>query len=262
MPTTTSKQKRNGKRTRNLFDPSSKKPFQLSRSKIDLFQQCRRCFHLDRRLGVARPRMPPFTLNSAVDALLKREFDEYREQQRPHPIMVENQIDAVPFQHPDLDTWRSNFKGVRFHHEPTNLIISGAVDDVWINPKGELLIVDYKATASKERLITLDTKWRQGYKRQLEIYQWLFRMNGFSVSNSSFIVYANAEKDRDAFNGELKFKLQLIEHVGDTEWVEQTVIDAHACLMSDEIPDAADDCEYCGYWEAALEVTGRALVSE
>jgi len=60
---------------RKLFDPDSDKPFALSRSKVELFQDCPRCFYLDRRLGIARPPGFPFNLNSAVDALLKTEFD-------------------------------------------------------------------------------------------------------------------------------------------------------------------------------------------
>lgn len=62
-------------RTRNLYDPASKSPFRLSRSKIDLFIKCPRCFYLDRRLGVGQPPSFPLSLNSAVDTLLKNEFD-------------------------------------------------------------------------------------------------------------------------------------------------------------------------------------------
>jgi len=39
---------------------------QLSRSKIDLFVECPRCFWLDVGQGVRRPSGPPFTLNNAV----------------------------------------------------------------------------------------------------------------------------------------------------------------------------------------------------
>lgn len=38
----------NSNRTKNLFDPKSKTPFKLSRSKIDLFLNCPRYFYLDR----------------------------------------------------------------------------------------------------------------------------------------------------------------------------------------------------------------------
>ena len=68
----------NSKRTKNLFDPNSKLPYKLSRSKIDDFINCSRCFYLDRRLGIAHPPGYPFNLNSAVDHLLKKEFDIHR----------------------------------------------------------------------------------------------------------------------------------------------------------------------------------------
>jgi hypothetical protein len=51
------------------------KNWKLSRSKIDLFLECPRCFYLDNKLGLKRPPGYPFALNSAVDLLLKKEFD-------------------------------------------------------------------------------------------------------------------------------------------------------------------------------------------
>ena len=170
-------------RSRNIFDPNSSKPFKLSRSKIDLFINCPRCFYIDRRLGTGLPPGFPFNLNSAVDHLLKKEFDLYRSKQEPHPVMTEYNIDAIPYQHSDLDDWRENFKGVQFHHTNTNFILTGAVDDIWVNPEGELIVVDYKST-SKEGEVTLDADWQQGYKRQMEFYQWLLRQSGFKVSDT------------------------------------------------------------------------------
>ena len=76
-----------GIRTRNIYDPKSEKPFKLSRSKVDNFVSCKRCFYIDRRLGVGQPPGFPFNINSAVDELLKKEFDQYRKKGEPHPYM-------------------------------------------------------------------------------------------------------------------------------------------------------------------------------
>jgi hypothetical protein len=38
-----------------------------------------------------------------------------------------------------LDAWRQNFKGMGYLHEPTNLWIRGAIDDLWVNPAGEVI---------------------------------------------------------------------------------------------------------------------------
>lgn len=242
----------NSKRKWNLFDPQSGRPFKLSRSKIDLFLECPRCFYLDRRLGVSRPPGFPFSLNSAVDSLLKKEFDIHRAQKIPHPLMEKHQIDAVPFEHEKMKEWRENFKGVQYCHELTNLIITGAVDDVWENPQGELLVVDYKAT-SKNGEVNLDADWQIGYKRQMEVYQWLLRKNGFRVSPLGYFVYCNGDANKEAFNGRLDFEIKIIPYEGDDSWVEKTICEAHACLMGNEVPDSGEECDYCDYLRAVGE---------
>jgi hypothetical protein len=106
----------NSKRIKNIFNPNSTEPFKLSRSKLDLFLNCPRCFYLDRRLGVSPPPGFPFSLNSAVDALLKKEFDIHRAGNTAHPLMAAYGLDLVPLQHEKMDEWRENFKGVQYLH--------------------------------------------------------------------------------------------------------------------------------------------------
>jgi hypothetical protein len=190
---------------KRLFDPAAEKPFKLSRSGLELFHDCPRCFYLDKRLGVGRPRGFPFNINSAVDTLLKREFDEHRALQTPHPLMTAAGIDAVPFAHPDLSKWRHNFSGVEHLHRATGMLLHGAVDDLWQTPAGDLIVVDYKATAKKDDVTTLDEAWHGGYKRQLEIYQWLLRANGFRVADRAWWVYANGDASADRFDATIRF---------------------------------------------------------
>ena len=229
--------------------------WRLSRSKIDLFVECPRCFYIDNKLGTARPPGYPFNLNSAVDELFKKEFDLHRSAQTPHPIMVEYGVDAIPFQHENIDLWRENFKGVQVQHESTGFTVSGAVDDIWINPAEELYVVDYKATSKNERIEALDKDWHDGYKRQMEVYQWLLRKSGFTVSNTGYFVYANAGKDKEMFDNQLDFEVTLIAYEGDDSWVEGTLANIKACLDDPRVPKASDDCDYCRYREAA----GKAL---
>lgn len=243
----------NAKRSKNLYDPKSKEPFKVSRSKIDLFIECPRCFYIDRRLGTGRPPGYPFSLNSAVDTLLKKEFDIHRTKKSAHPIMKAYGVDAVPFEHEMINEWRENFKGVQYLHEPTNLIITGAVDDVWVNPKGELIVVDYKAT-SVNKEVTLEDEWKDGYKRQMEVYQWLLRRNGFKVNDTGYFVYANGSTSNDAFDGKLEFDVTLLPYKGSDKWMEGAIKELHKCLSSDKVPEAGEDCDYCAYREAVKEL--------
>lgn len=242
-------------RTRNIYDPKSTEPFKLSRSRLERFLKCPCCFYADRRLGVDQVSGPAFTLNSATDTLLKKEFDLCREQKKPHPLMVKYKVDAVPFQHEKMDEWRENFKGVQYLHEPTNLIITGAVDDLWVKPDGSLIVVDYKSTSTTKEIDLHDgTPWKDGYKRQMEIYQWLLRQNGFTVDDTGYFVYVNADTNQDAFDGKLVFEEQLIAYEGNDDWVEQAIIDAHKCLKKKKAPKPSADCEWCQYREAAGSV--------
>ncbi len=223
--------------------------WRLSRSKIGLFQECPRCFYIDNKLGTARPPGFPFNLNSAVDALLKKEFDIHRVGKTAHPLMSKYGVDAVPFQHPKMDIWRENFKGIDYRHESTGFTVSGAVDDVWVTPQNELIIADYKATSKDEKIEVLDQEWHDGYKHQMEVYQWLFRRNGFTVSDMGYFVYANASKDKKAFDGQLEFEITLVPHKGDDSWVESTLQDIKATLESELLPAPAPECDYCTYRE-------------
>lgn len=240
-------------RTKNLYDPSSDQPFKLSRSKIELFTECPRCFYLDRRLGVGRPPGFPFALNSAVDKLLKKEFDIFRAKGENHPLIEKYGVDARPVSHKELDKWRENFVGVQFLHEPTNFLVTGAIDDLWINPDGEYIVVDYKATSKEEEITELNKEWQNGYKRQMEIYQWLLRKNGLKLSNTGYFVYCNGITDTDKFDNKLEFVLSLIPYKGDDSWVESALLDAHKCLCSKSIPEAKSECDYCNYNEAISE---------
>ena len=239
----------NAQRTYGLFSPDDKGIFKLSRSKIDLFLNCPRCFYLDRRLGVGRPPMFPYTLNSAVDVLLKKEFDIHRTKGEAHPMMEHYDIDAIPFEHEKMDEWRNNFVGIQYLHKKTNFLIFGAIDDVWVKPNKELIIVDYKSTA-KDGEIDLDADWQIGYKRQMEIYQWLFRKNDFKVSNTGYFVYANGKKDKEAFDKKLEFDIHVLPYEGDDSWIDDEIIKAHECLMNNKIPEANKDCDYCSYKNA------------
>jgi len=243
-----------GKRGRNLYIKDSKE-FRLSRSKIENFLKCPRCFYIDRRLGVDQPPGYPFSLNSAVDTLLKKEFDILRIKKEPHPLFEEYGIDAVPFEHEKMNEWRETLKGLQYYHEPSGFLVTGAVDDIWKNSMEELHVVDYKAT-SKNGEVNLDADWQRSYKNQMEIYQWLLRHqpDGFTVSPIGYFVYVNGRTDLEAFEGKLEFVTKIIPYKGDDSWVEKALVDAKAVLQSDKLPQATEGCDYCLYRKSVQDV--------
>lgn len=218
---------------------------QLSRSKIDLFIDCPRCLVLDVARGIKRPSGPPFTLNNAVDALMKAEFDRYRAAGEPHPLFATVGLDAVPFRHPDLDRWRHNFTGVRWQDEATGWTLFGAVDDLWQAPSGELIVADYKATARAET--PGERHLYPSYRRQMDVYQFLVRRQGFTVSDRGWFVYVNGNSRAAAWDEKLSFATTLVPYEGDDAWVLEVFRRAVAAIGNPEVPAAAEDCEYCAY---------------
>ena len=234
-------------------------PFKVSRSKIELFKQCPRCFWLDARLKIKRPNGPPFNINKTIDELFKKEFDHYRGKGEPHPLMSDNGVKAVPFAHKDLDTWRYNFTGVTALDKASNFHVFGAVDDIWVNDDGELIVVDYKAT-SKAAGVGIDSDWQISYKRQLEVYQWLLRQNGFKVNDTGYFVYTNARIDVDGFGDQLEFQTKVIPYKGSDNWVEPTLVAMKECLENDKMPPIGTaamggPCDFCSYARSRTELT-------
>ena len=269
-------------RHRGTYKPDHESPYEVSRSRIEAFINCPACFWLDRVKGVKFPSMPPFLLNSATDTLLKKDFDQYRELQKPHPFMERNGLShLVPFQHADFHSWTQSLQlGFRTYHESSNLIIGGGLDDVWHDPKtNELFIVDYKSTAgkrsedlSKLEPITLEGRWKEGYKRQMDMYQWIMNektkedLKDFKVSNVGYFVYVNGDQHfedgmlrKDEDKADMSFDVQLLTYKGNHDWVEKEILNLKKCLEVDQCPEHAqtghgpkgiDPCEYHTFFES------------
>jgi len=161
--------------------------------------------------------------------------------------MIQAGIDAIPFVHPELETWRSNFKGIRVPHKKSGFELFGAVDDLWQEKEtGRIIVVDYKATAKDEE-VSLDAEWQDGYKRQVEFYQWLLMRKGLNVSPIAWFVYANGCKDRPNFDFKLNFRVSMISHTGNTDWVESELEKCSITLNNITAPNINKKCAYCNF---------------
>lgn len=217
----------------------------LSRSKLELFLDCPRCFWLDMKKNVKRPPPAPYTINSAIDGLLKQEFDVHRENSTAHCLIKKYNIDAIPYKCEQINAWRHNFTGVQFHHKPTDFLVFGAVDDVWINPAGELIVVDYKATGANQHQIYPQ------YKRQMEVYQWLLAQNKYKVEKTGYFLFAKVNKEGGFSAGKLSFDLFIEPQEGDISWVESSIFEAKKTLDG-PIPQHNPNCSYCQFVQGAI----------
>ncbi|MDC0220406.1 hypothetical protein OAL54_01575 [Gammaproteobacteria bacterium] len=226
-------------------------PFELSRSTVEKFIKCPKCFYNEKFYGVKPPSIPGFLLNSNTDTLLKKDFDQYRGR-KSHPIMLLAGLEhLVPFAHEDIENWEDSLHfGLnpnKFNtlHRETNILFGGGLDDVWQNQEsGELHIVDYKSTAQMgknpkpldESFIAppLNPKkidYKASYRRQMDMYQWIMRRKGFDVSSIGYFVYVDGQHldqmgmidENDPTKAFMEFKTSIIPYQGDDSWVENTL---------------------------------------
>ncbi len=165
----------------------------------------------------------------------------------------------MPYQHEDIDNWRNNFRGVQYLHEPTQFLVYGAPDEVGINKEGELVVIDVKAT-SKTTEINLDADWQMSYKRQMTIYQWLLRRNGFNVAKCGYFVYCNGKKVEPSNGTRLEFDVCALPYEGDDTWIEPKLLEIRTCLLSDQIPDSSPQCKLCKYGLSAAKVLSHTEI--
>ncbi len=219
----------------------------LSRIKIDLFVECPRCFYLDMVKKIKRPQVTPLNLNNAVDTLLKREFDIHRAAGTKHPLQIQFGIDAFPSNHPQMNAWRQSMTAGVIHIDTEKEFhLHGGIDDLWEDRNGVYYVVDYKATSKNEPVVKLEF-WMKGFKRQVEIYQWLLRKNGLNVSDTAYFVYCNGDRTAEAFDNCIRFYCHIIPYKGNDKWIDSTLDKIYQCLHSSKIPEPGANCDYCNY---------------
>ena len=231
----------------------------ISRSAWDSFIRCKKCFYLQRKLKIKPIGMPGYPINSRVDALLKEEFDIYREKQEPHPIFKKYNLNFVPYkiEKEKLNSFRNNRKGVRAKSLKTNYTIYGAIDDLWLNKdNNEVVVVDYKATSNKYGIDYVNSKmgYHKAYLRQLDFYAYMLKLNKFKVFKTGYWLICNAQyKDQKTFGGNLNFKIDLLSYNVKTDYIEDTLVELESCYNDNKIPISNSVCDTCRWQKEALK---------
>ncbi len=246
------------KRHRGKFNLNNPEPYELSRSRIENFIKCPACFFMQQVEGIEFPSMPGFNINEATDVLLKKDFDRYREKKKSHPFLENHGFaHLIPYQHEHFELWTQSMhfgaeNRMHYDHLESNIRVGGGLDDVWLNTKtSKIHIVDYKSTSQKKDNgpINLNDKWKEAYKRQMDLYVWVMQKKGFDVDEIGFFLYCDGNRFTDQIflndkNAIMEFKMTLIEYKTDLSWIEKTLNNIYGCLRLNERPKHSESCEY------------------
>ena len=207
---------------KKLYSNNSSRPFKLSRTKIDLFFECRRCFFLDQKFGVKRPHGTPLVLSNRIVEDFKKELNVCRVERNIHSKVKELNKNLIPIIHSNLEEWKSSFKGASFFHEGTNLLIYGIIDDIWLDRstnKNHSVVIK---SNSKKNNISYEEVW-PGYWRQLSLYSYLLSKNLLPMSSTGILVFINAPTNISQIETESYFNLNIFEKILDFDWIEPTI---------------------------------------
>ena len=221
------------------------KSIQLSPNSLNLYLECPHCFWLDKNMGIKRPPPYPYALNSAVDTLLKEEFDAYRSKNLPHPMLKENNINARLFNNQKLlNQWRNNFAGIRFFDQDLQATLFGAVDDVLEFEGGKIAPLDYKSTGSTAANVY------DRFQLQLDTYTFLMEKNGFKTTRKGYLAFYIVDKSR-GFIDRLPFRKEMVQIDTNPSDIYEIFKDAVDCLKQQTPPPHSSDCKFAVWLRGA-----------
>jgi hypothetical protein len=221
------------------------KSIQLSPNSLNLFLECPHCFWLDKNMGIKRPPPYPYALNSAVDTLLKEEFDTYRVKKLPHPLLKENNINAHLFPNQNLlNQWRNNFAGIRYFDQELKATLFGAVDDVLEFADGKIAPLDYKSTGSPTANVY------DRFQLQLDTYTFLMEKNGFKTPRKGYLAFYIVDKSR-GFIDRLPFRKEVVELETNPSDIYEIFKDAVFVLRNPKPPEHSSDCQFKKWLDGA-----------
>lgn len=214
---------------------------QLSPNSLNLFLECPHCFWLEKNKGIKRPPAYPYSLNLAVDGLLKEEFDDYRQKGIQHPLFEDNNIKANLFPNQKLlNQWRSNLAGIRYFDQALQATLFGVIDDVLEFDNGSIAPLDYKSTGSSADNIY------DRFQLQMDIYTFLMEKNGYKTSRNGYLAFYIIDKSR-GFIDRLPFKKEIVEIETNPDGIYEIFRDAVMVLNQPTPPLHSKDCQF-GEW--------------
>ena len=101
----------------------------------------------------------------------------------------------------------------------------------------------------------MNDKWKGAYKRQMDVYIWIMKQNGFDVSDTGYFLYCDGDRFTDEpFLGKtdarMIFKMHLFDYESDQSWVENILQEIKEVLYLETCPQHSEGCEHGDFIES------------
>jgi len=219
--------------------------YKLSPSKLNTLVDCERCFYLDVKEHIPLPRGHFPSLPCGMDQKIKKIYDEHRAA-GTLPTELAHFTEARLFENQkQLDIWRDNFLGLRWHGQHGN-ILSGAIDDLIIE-KEKLVIVDYKTRGWPLKDKNTIPHY---YENQLHLYKLLGEKNNLPMADYGHLIFWTP----DAQNGAIAFNREVKTIALSTPKAKELLKYALTVLSQDTLPKPGKECQHCSRYRRVERV--------
>jgi len=202
---------------------------QLSPSKLSVLRDCPRCFYLENKHNIKRPRGIFPSLPGGIDLVLKDYFDSYRSLNRTPDCIADLEGQSLFKDSAKLNLWRNWRTGLSCFVEGVKLI--GALDDALINEVGEVSPLDNKTKGSMPK-----DDGSQYYQTQLDCYDLMLKENGYKTSGLAYLAYFWPQEVGEYSNGQIfKFGVKVFQIKCSAESAVNIVKQAKKILEEQEL---------------------------
>lgn len=227
----------------------------LSKSALEKFRSCARCFWLDKVQGLKQPEGIRSGLPMGMDRVLKGHYDAHREAGKLPPELVGHVpgglYDGKRISMKDLRNWRKGLS-VTVEDGGFQAELSTALDDLLFDPAtGRYAMIDYKTKAKA----TDQAATQLYYGTQADCYDLALNANGYATWDVAYFAYyypvnVGADGSGIAEGGHqgvaMGWACQVVPIKPDHARAKALLIAAARCLEG-KIPEAGEDCDYCAF---------------
>ena len=224
----------------------------LSPSALNTFNDCARCFWIEKKHGLARPRGIFPSLPGGMDAVIKGIFDANRH----NGIKELEQYGGKLYQDQERLNRAREWRSGELTIETDTYAIRGAIDDLYVEKDGSYTPIDYKTRGSEFKIPAADYA-RKYYQNQMNCYAYMLAGKGLAISSSAILVFYYPSSGKPGVGGtNFYFATAAVKIETDAESGKETCEKAVACIEGPE-PEASDECEYCGMENARKKLLNK-----
>lgn len=215
----------------------------LSKSQLDKFVDCPRCFWLGQRLKLSQPDMISSKVWKGVERVTTAHYEKYRAAKATPPNLVGKvPAGAIPVQLDTEGMKRLRYWGSGLSFKVGDVLVTTALDDMieWRDfaesEKRRYAVIDYK---SKSKL-TDEASTAELYQNQADVFDLACNVNGYPTDGVVYFDYWSPDSVIDAEASEpgitaegstlQRWLSQVVALKADHERVKKLVLAAAACI--------------------------------